>query len=1259
MSNGPAFTGEIEQEERQGLLTGRRSVALSPHTQQVTSPEAATPGVQEVETGGLMARSAAAKAVRGIGLTDPAGEDVAKSPTRIQLPSALEAAGTINDTTIGLRDITNFLVGGEMAVVGARWDQDGFSWNMENAQKQWSEAPLWSNLLDTVSLVGTAVFPLFRAAKVTTTVGKFARSGLVESLADSPVKGVASALGLKPLTYTEAAGSTFQTVRYFDKATDHASEVALLKELGYMNEAMKAEDVSDTALKKYRMLIEGKDRYTRIAEKVAKLKNGDTADMSMFEKIRYQFDRRFMNGYMKVIDDLKVSGGAQTEFHDRLSQVFNAKDMGTLFAVLPSFDEKQGQKIIASIMEKHHGARLPGFKPTVLSAEEQKMADVLEERFLTSQKERLASGFISAEEGQRVGPFYFAAQMKGTPLPSGHGTKKIPVAVEMLEDRGALQFGQAKPSLMDRLLGRTPVQEVVGQDVKKTSVLKTFEIPDLDATTLLEREHDIPEVYKLLQGGALITDPTEMTYRSYVIAEMLHENFKFMRDAALDPKYAISNADMVTKYLSKGMPVPSNMVSLQNLPKAMADRVRRMIEVAKPGALDANGTLPWVDKNVFENIVGKNGMFAQTQHAINVLDVMTMIHKTMKTVMNPASQLNNLTGNLSFMAQGGMNPLAPSSINLMSDINRAFSQLVEARRASQMSVKDFLDPTKNVLKDLDLGKVTVGKLTFDLKEEFTNPMLKQIIEEGAFENTEGMVALAEAFDRIKEGTTAKALARIALKGKDLLQVNGKVRYLDKMTKAYLAEDVVPKMAYYLHLRGNFGMTPMAAATEVGRRFPIYSTAGDAIRGARRFVFPWASFPAEAIRITKNNIMDHPIRMMPWLQMPAILQGLTSSLGAGFGFEETEEAKRGLALWAQNPMTLVTAGQRGAELASGATGAVVGGVVGGTLAGAAGAAVGGILGGAGGAALGAAGYNKSTDQIRGAVLGFLPHSSFMLASTSPDFTWSDARSVWEQVPAEPMAILKPLVDVLYGQTAWGGEIKTTGSVDAIAKSTVGLLGFLAPPWIQRYGFKTTSPDVGLADWLVGEDTPGPNITNVSRLLIESGSAIDPYTMKEGSPLFDMLLNNVGVVRSYGFSPETKMANAQLGEKLSGQVRNYYAQQLQFYALNGNEAGMSKILENVGKTFAAQYPGDPAKAQKAQQEWLKAQTKSLGLSPKLRDMSQDDLKAFIDSAGNFAQTERTQVFQLGLKAAQDELRLRRAMAKEQARKKRSSRYAKRKD
>ena len=55
----------------------------------------------------------------------------------------------------GVKDVANFLVGDEMAMLGMKLDKEGFDWSVDHIVEQWSEEPLWLNILTAGTMAAT------------------------------------------------------------------------------------------------------------------------------------------------------------------------------------------------------------------------------------------------------------------------------------------------------------------------------------------------------------------------------------------------------------------------------------------------------------------------------------------------------------------------------------------------------------------------------------------------------------------------------------------------------------------------------------------------------------------------------------------------------------------------------------------------------------------------------------------------------------------------------------------------------------------------------------------------------------------------------------------------------------------------------------------------------------------------------------------------------------------------------------------------
>lgn len=611
------------------------------------------------------------------------------------------------------------------------------------------------------------------------------------------------------------------------------------------------------------------------------------------------------------------------------------------------------------------------------------------------------------------------------------------------------------------------------------------------------------------------------------------------------------------------------------------------------------------------------------------------------------THVQNLFGNFAFLAQGGFNPFSPSNLNLMRDTTKAFRKWADlekrARRAG-ISARDLFDPKSGRLKGVNFGKIKVDGKTLDLNEELLDPRVRDLIEESAFQQAEGLAVVEDMAKRTGTGTVTKAMVKAAL---GIRNIGGPLtrKTFDFMTTSYLGEDMVPKLAYYLKLRAK-GYARESAALEVGRRLPMYGTVGSFIRGGRRHVLPWVTFPAEAMRIFKNNLNDNPIKLLPWLMLPNITQLAMGAFGGGPPIGEVEERKRQLPPWAQTPFTIVQQGRKGAQIGAGVGLGGVGVAVGAAIGGAAG----GVAGGAAGTALGV-GMASMIDEekngheyLRGAIMNWLPHSAFLPKSNSPDYTW-DLGSTVEQLPIEPLAIVKTMMEIWSGRTSYDTKIGAEDVGDQLGKMVAGFVGFVAPPFFQRYGFKVTTPDSPLTQQVskaFGEENPESvpgDITNVSRFLTETGQAIDPLTGKPGSFTFDFFINNTsGLWRSYAINPETRLINEGRQERHLSSIRSHLSRNLSFYLENGDDHIATGILNKVFKTFAKQYTNDPGMAQRKFQEWLDRRVKQIGRHPMLRNWSEDELRKRLADASSFSGQVRSRAREDMVRAIKKEWALR---------------------
>jgi hypothetical protein len=491
--------------------------------------------------------------------------------------------------------------------------------------------------------------------------------------------------------------------------------------------------------------------------------------------------------------------------------------------------------------------------------------------------------------------------------------------------------------------------------------------------------------------------------------------------------------------------------------------------------------MPVIDREVVKQFFGREGSARQVGGAFSrFFELLTAVHKTSRTALNVPTHMSNITGNMMFLAMAGMNPFGTQALNDGRLMSKAFAKLA-------MQVKGRKDETIESLMNKDNLAKIFGKDRFitdqagakvDLAEMFSDDIMKELVEASAFENIEGLnhvKQLLGQIDRLEtSGWSDKALATVARSIAGIGEVPGIKGTLHGMSSAYLGEDMVPKTMYAMHLaRKGWGRD--AIVREVGRRLPQYKTVGGIPKSARRIVLPWITFPSEATRIMKNNMMDNPVSMMAWMQAPQIAQGVVSGMGMGPDYEEYGDLVEAAPPWAARYQTVMVNGEEAPEMMGAVGAAGVGGMVGAAVGGARGAAAGAVGAAVAGAALGAVAGKEPENELRefnrAWSMDFLPQSSLFPSSMHPH-EWEKIlpsamggsptpgveafQTAKDLTPVEPFAVFLPLLELYSGRGSFGQEIQSKSGVSFASKMALGLLGHLAPPVIQKYGMKLEGP-----------------------------------------------------------------------------------------------------------------------------------------------------------------------------------------------------------
>jgi len=176
-------------------------------------------------------------------------------------------------------------------------------------------------------------------------------------------------------------------------------------------------------------------------------------------------------------------------------------------------------------------------------------------------------------------------------------------------------------------------------------------------------------------------------------------------------------------------------------------------------------------------------------------------------------------------------------------------------------------------------------------------------------------------------------------------------------------------------------------------------------------------------------------------------------------------------------------------------------------------------------------------------------------------------------------------------------------------------------MQKYGFKTTTPDVSVTDALFRAHNPdilhALDPTNISRLGADLGALNDPQTGNPGNPVLDFIIANVGTWKSYPATGVRYFANQQSVEKEYQEKRAKHSKNLQAYIANGQEDMVLETFRRVQSIFNQQYEGNPHRAYREFRSWIKPFKDSLAESKLMTGLSKEELDKGI--AESFAAQE----------------------------------------
>jgi hypothetical protein len=961
-------------------------------------------------------------------------------------------------------DVANIFLHDEMAAVGVSLDQNNFDWNLKNAKEAWTEHPI--------------------------------RSGIATALGIVPGLMVAT----KPLWAFKMGGI----------GDDVLKSVGLVDDIG---ELAKMSSRDKTILRTTAYNIQ---KQRKLETKI------EAGTASFVERQMYGFNKRFGNTYLQLADpDAPV--GVRAAYLNRMTEVIKGKEINRYLKNLP--DEKHGPAIAKYLQDAGKLTELPNnVRPWAM-----RLRDDL--RTLQSQARR--EGMLSEEEAAKIGDVWFSTLRKGTPLQEegrfttvfsrGRGGKTEMINVPRTSSAHFLERKTSKEEL-SVLINRQQAAEALerGQSKKALSLLKE----DDPIAGMIRAGDESTALGALKEGGQINLTPESLTMRSLLQQRLLFENFRYLRDIALNPDITKS-ADEIA---ALGRGARKKWVNLDDpgvLPNA--SRVRRM--VARKTGNTGEAPLGFVHKSIFREMSDIDSGFRATSNGmVDLLSLLTAVHKTAKTAFNLPTHFQNMLGNYVFLINAGFNPMSGNGFDLM--YKKALPAVWKAQRAHRKG-----SPITD-LGNVGVVESKIGGDAINIGSELGSFEVGELIERSSLMASEGVGIL----ERMAKRTNDHAgLTNGLLK---FFQKTLGLPGLNHASDAYMAEDAFAKFAYFLDLRSR-GFNRVAASLEVSRRMPMYHTLGPAQTEARKWLLPWISFPAESVRVLKNNLMDYPLRTAAMLHSVNAIQALMYP-STGQSYEGLQAQKEQLPMWAQTPVSTIMTPLR-----------------------------------------------DDNDDIRSAVLDFMPHAAFL-----PNTIAKDA-PLLQKLPLgmdQPFPIMTGLMNAMTGKGSFGQPIPTDPDKPSqlIWNAVANTASFVAPPLVQKYLLNTNTP------------------THTYRLQQDFGSLVNPATLKPGVRMFDMFVNNASAIKMYPASPEQQIANNMMTTQAVRNYRGKLTTNWNAWVRSGDWVTAGETLKDIQQTYIQEF-GDPAVAESKFRDWLKRHARDIAKHPMMRSMSREDIIAKLHSMG----------------------------------------------
>src|SRR5258706_742246 len=526
-----------------------------------------------------------------------------------------------------VRNSINILFHDELAAVGVEWGRDHLHAGLDVARDMWSEHPIRA----AVALTPYAG-PAFAASR---------RLGII-------ARGAEDAVGVDKLV----EGGLVDSVEHYSALSEKSKTIV----------QGQANTIADIAALKGR------------------IKDGTATPI---DRAKAAFRQSFGNAYLdtQAMESAKPYSTLKS-WQDRIEELTSGKAVTGMLDLADAVPKGEGTAILHALKDP---SQMKGLSQ---DAKLFTMAYGTEARQM--QQKLLDEGFLTQETADKIGDVWFSTLRKDSkimeegPTTSFHSIiKRKGTDPDVAQSLRVVNVPRtATPHLMERsldsdgwtsLIKRQRASQALAAGKSEVALRLIKDDPEAaPAIDLIKNDRHSEAQDFLAKDGFIESNPKDLVVKSMLQQKLLFENFRTLRDVAMDPNLTKTFEEVQAMSSS----TRARMVNLNRMDNAPT--LKRMI-AKKLGKADYEN-LGYVHDGLF-NALADSTSQKTIGHGVSLLEIGTAMLKTMKTSANPFTHLQNVLGNAIFMHMAGYNPLSGESLGLLKQSWGAVNDWKAARRS--------------------------------------------------------------------------------------------------------------------------------------------------------------------------------------------------------------------------------------------------------------------------------------------------------------------------------------------------------------------------------------------------------------------------------------------------------------------------------------------------------------------------------------------------------------------------------------------------